>query len=206
MKIEELAKKLEGTQTIESVMVLLEVSRPKAVYFVYRLRKKGYVITKRTSKGKRVYYVSPQHRLKGTSYFEMINKYSPIKIVPRNDYLIYGKKPSLEEVFIFALDTRNLRTILASLGLFRQIHDWQKMYTLAKQKELERKVGALYDLAKRYLKTRKMVKRFRNNSLPQKGDRYQYIIKNFKSKDFQDIEKRWRVHLPFNKQDLEEYI
>ena len=56
------------------------------------------------------------------------------------------------------------------------------------------------------VKTRKMTKRFRNLSLPQKKDKFQYIIKGLKSNDFSNIEKIWKVHIPLNKKDLEDYI
>jgi hypothetical protein len=32
-----------------------------------------------------------------------------------------------------------------------------------------------------------------------------YIIHNLKSKDFQNIEREWKVFLPFNKGDIERY-
>lgn len=47
--------------------------------------------------------------------------------------------------------------------------------------------------------------RFRNNSLPKKENKFEYIIPKLKSKDFKKIEKLWKVYLPFNKEDLEEY-
>ena len=47
--------------------------------------------------------------------------------------------------------------------------------------------------------------RYLSNSLPKKGDKFKEIIPYFKSKDFKDIENRWKVYLPFNKADLGEY-
>ncbi len=66
-------KKIQGVQTIPSIMDILNVSRKKAIYYVYRLRKKGYVKTKRLSNNKRVYNISFENRLKGSSYYEIIN-------------------------------------------------------------------------------------------------------------------------------------
>jgi len=204
MKSKFLLKELEGIQTIPSIMDIFNVSREKAIYYVYCLRKKGYVKTKRLSNNKRVYNISFENRLKGSSYYEIINQHSPIKITTSQVHLIYGKKPSLEETLVYAIKTSSLRTILASLALFKKISDWSELYNLAKENYIERQVGALYDLARNVMKTRRMTKRFRNNSLP-KNKNFKYIIGGLKSKDFKKIENRWKIYLPFNKADLEAY-
>ena len=80
INVKELLKKLEGVQTIVSVMSNLKVNRQKAIYYIYRLRKGSYVKTKKTSENKRVYYISFENKLKGESYVDIINKYSPIKV------------------------------------------------------------------------------------------------------------------------------
>jgi hypothetical protein len=103
------------------------------------------------------------------------------------------------------LKKKEIRPILASLALFKKIKNWPLLYKLAKKENLQRQVGALYDLARKIMKTRKMKKRFRNLSLPKKTDKFQHIISGLKSKDFQEIEKIWKVYIPFNKIDLEDY-
>ena len=50
-----------------------------------------------------------------------------------------------------------------------------------------------------------MAKRFRNLSLPKKDDKFQYIKEKFKSAHFQNIENKWKVYIPLNWGDLEEY-
>ena len=201
-----LLKNLEGTQTIESVMTLLAVDRKKAIYFLYRLRQKGYVKTKRLSNNRRLYSISFENKLGGVSYHEIINKNSPIKINAPEVYKIYGKEPSLEETLVYAVKTKSLRIILASLALFKKINDWPELYRLAKTNHLERQIGALYDLARKVMKVRRMTKRFRNLSLPKKDASFCYVVLGLKSKDFTEIEKVWKIYLPFNKSDLEGYI
>ncbi|MFH1638318.1 MAG: hypothetical protein ABIB71_07880 [Candidatus Woesearchaeota archaeon] len=205
MKTEELLKELNGIQTIKSVMTLLNVSKKKAVYYVHRLRKQGYVKTSMMSNKTRVYNISFENKAGGISYYDILNKHSPLKIASKKDYRVYGKKPSQEEALIFALKTKDLRTILTALALFKNISHWPELYRLSKKSNLKREVGALYDLARRIMRTKRMSRRFMNNSLPKKGDRCRYIIEGLSSKDFKDIEKRWRVYLPFNESDLEEY-
>ena len=205
METELLLKKLDGVQTIDSASNILKTSKDKAIYYLFRLRKEGYIKTKRLSNNKRVYNVSFENKLKGTSYFEIINKYSPVKIATPITYKIYGKDPSLEETLVYAIKTGSLRTILASLALFRKINNWSELYKLAKKNRIKRQVGALYDLAKKIMKVRRMPDRFKNNALPKKESNFEYTIPGLMSKDFKDIEKKWKIYLPFNKNDLSDY-
>jgi len=200
-----LLKKLEGIQTIETVMDALDVDRKKAIYYISRLRKAGYVKTKKLSNNKRVYNISFENRLKGTSYYEIINKYSPVKISTSITYKIYGKTPSFEETLVYAVKTQSFRTILAALALFRKIDDWTTLYQLAKSNHIERQVGALYDLVRKIMLTRRMSGKFRHYALPNKNSQWEYVIPKIKSDDFKDVEKVWKIYLPFNKKDLEAY-
>jgi len=206
MKTEDLIEKLKGIQTVESVKDSLKVSRNKAVYYIYRLRKQGYVKTKRVSGGKRVYSISFENRMKGTSYYEIINENSPVKITTPSIYKIYGKKPTLEETLVFAVKTGSLRTVLAALALFRKISNWSRLYQLAKQNRIERQIGALYDLARKIMKTRRMTEKFRSSALPKKNYSFVYFIPGLKSRDFEEIENTWKIYLPFNKKDLRDYL
>lgn len=205
MKTNELFQKLNGIQTIESVKDILNVDKRMAIYYLHRLRKEGYVKTKRQSNNRRVYNISIDNKLGGKSYYDIINQHSPIKISTPVTYRIYGKEPSLEETLIYAIKTKSLRTILASLALFKKISNWVKLYRLAKENHLERQVGVLYDLTRQIMKVRRMPIKFRNRALPPKKFKFEQIIPRLKSKDFWRIEKIWKMHLPFNKKDLEEY-
>jgi hypothetical protein len=205
MEIKDILRKLEGIQTISSVMDILKIDKNKAIKYVSHLRKEGYVKTKRLKNKTRVYNISFENKLKGRTYEEIINENSPIKISPLKKYYIYRKKVTFEEVLIYSIKTGSLRTILATLNLFKKIDDWKLLYKLSKKNHLERQVGALYDLSRKIMKTRRISRNFIRNSLPKDNPKYRYVIKNLKSKDFKDIEKKWRVYLPFNKEDLTDY-
>jgi len=206
MEKRELLQKLAGIQTIESVMDILKVDKRMAIYYIHNLRKAGYVKTRRQSNNRRVYNISLNNKLGGKSYYEIINQYSPIKISTPLIHRIYGKEPSLEETLIYAIKTKSLRTILASLALFKKISNWVELYKLAKENHIERQVGVLYNLARTIMKVRRMAPKFRNNALPKEKYKFEYVIPGLKSKDFIEIEKIWKIYLPFNKRDLEEYI
>jgi hypothetical protein len=206
MKTELLLKKLEGVQTIDSIINLLKVDKQKATYYVYRLRKAGYIRTLRSSTGQRIYRISFQNKLKGISYYDIINKHAPIQIVAPIVYKIYGRTPSNEETLIFAIKTQSVRTILAAMSLFRKIDNWIELCRLAKENHIERQVGALYDVARLTItKVRRMPKMFQKVALPKENYSYKYTVPGLQSKDFQETEKRWKIHIPFNKKDMEVY-
>ncbi len=203
MKTNELIKKVSGMQTIESIKNELNVDRARAIYLVYRLRKEGYVITKQDSNNSRIYFISKQNKLGGTSYIDIVNENSPIKLSSSEIYQIYGRKVSIEETIVYALKTHRFRYILASLGLYKKIKNWRELYRLAKKNNLVREIGALYSLVMLIIpRVKKMNKVFEHYALLKNKYNYRYIIPNFKSKEFSSIEKRWKVFIPFSNEDL----
>mgnify|MGYP001570916077 CR=1 FL=1 len=206
IKDKEILERINGVQTLKSIKKILNVNEKRAVYLVSRLRKKGYVKTIQEKDNTRVYNISKKNAIEGKSYFDVINKYAPLGIYPLKDYKIHGKTPSLEETLIYAIKTQEIRTLIACLGLFKKIHNWNLLYRLAKKDNLLREVGALYDIARLIIKTRKISKRFINLSLPGKNDKYKYLKEGFKSANFNNIEQKWKVYIPLNMADLEEYL
>src|SRR3989344_6841599 len=188
----ELLQKLAGIQTIESVMDILKVDKRMAIYYIHSLRKAGYVKTRRQSNNRRVYNISLNNKLGGKSYYEIINQYSPIKISTPLVHRIYGKDPSLEETLIYAIKAKSLRTILASLALFKKISNWVELYSLAKKNHIERQVGVLYDLARQIMKVRRMANKFRGSALPKEEYKFESVVPELKSRDFTEIEKVWK--------------
>lgn len=206
MKIEELIDKIRGIQTIKSIQNTLNVSKEKAIYLVYRLRKRGFVQTKQDSDKMRIYHIAKQNALGGTSYIDVLNEYSPLKLASGEVYKIYGREPSIEETLVYAIKKREIRYIVACLALFRKIRNWSELYSLAKRNNLIREVGALYDVARLSIsKVRRMDRRFEIHALPKKEDKYKYLIDNSQSKDFKNIQTKWKIHIPLRVADLEDY-
>lgn len=206
MNTNELIEKVNGVQTIESIKSTLNVDRTRAIYLIYRLRKRGYVITKQDSNNSRIYFISRQNKLGGTSYIDIINENSPVKLSSSEVYKIYGRPVSIEETIIYALKTHRLRYILASLGLYKKIRDWVELYRLAKKNDLVREVGALYDLVwNTFPRIKKMSRFFKHWALLKTEPNFRFIIPNLKSKDFSSIEEKWKVFIPFSSEDLKEY-
>lgn len=201
----ELAKKLEGFQTVDTILKELNVKKSTAINIAHKLRKDGYLENWK-GRRKRFYYVTPQKIIKigNPGFYEILDKYSRIKLVTPYEHRIIGKKLTVEEALIRAIKTKNIRIIIASLELFNYIKDWKLLSKLAREEKLERFVGALYDATRTIIKVRKMDKRIRNKLL--NGNvRKKHLLLNAKSKDLKEIEKRWRVYLPLNKADLMMY-
>jgi len=202
----ELAQKLRGFNTLKMIESALNVDRTRAIYLIYRLRKNGFVETKYNSDKTRVYHISPQNALGGTSYTEIINKYSPMKLMVSDVHQIYGREPSIEETLIYSINRRNVRNIIASLALFRKVSDWSELYKRAKKENLVREVVALYEVARIVIpKLERMPQRFKTLATPKKSDKFRYIVNGLDSLHFKKIEKKWKIYIPLNWDDLADY-
>lgn len=206
MGIEQTAKKLEGLQTIDTIAKLMGVSRRTAINIAWRLRKKGLAQTGYGKRKIRLYRISrlkkPENGFEGI--YDIINKNSKVKLFTKEVHKIHYHKLTIEEAIVRAIKTEDFRTILSSLGLFNKVRDWSGLLEFAKKEQLTHQLGALYDVSKTAMKVRKMDKRVEKALLRGKTQG-RYIIRNIRSKDFKDIEKKWKLSIPFNKADLEVY-
>ncbi|MDP1695872.1 MAG: hypothetical protein Q8L29_03095 [archaeon] len=208
-KYNKLAESLQGIYTLETFADRLKIDRIKAIYIIHRLRKLGFVRTSYGAKKKRIYDISLRNKQKGISYTERINEASQnpaIQVASFNPYYIHGRIPSYEEALIYAIKQKDVRYLIASLALFRKISDWSLLYKLAKKEDLVREIAALYEIARKVVKkVRKMPKRFLHLAQKRNGNQFHYIVNHLSSDNFKDIEKRWKVYIPLNQADLEEY-
>ncbi|MBI2653719.1 hypothetical protein HYX02_02800 [Candidatus Woesearchaeota archaeon] len=201
-----LAKELEGLQTVDSIANSLNVDRRTAINYVWMLRKKGFAQTMYGKRKIRMYKISPL-KVKRYGYdglYEYLNQYSKIKIYAPYINRIYDHKPTPEEMIVRAVKTGDFRTILSSLALFNKVKNWVLLSQIAKKELVGRKIGALYDTTRTIIRVRRMDERTRKTLLQGKVED-KFIIKNARTKDFKGIEKIWNVFVPFNKADLEAY-
>src|SRR3989338_7770455 len=143
---EEALRKLEGLQTAETAAKALGIGRQSAINLLSRLKKEGYVTTSGGGKIKRLYKVSmKKQRQRDPGMFDIINKYSPMKLAEWYDHQVHGRYGP-EEALVDALQTQSFRAILASMRLFNHITDWPKLYRLANERGVWAKLRALYDV------------------------------------------------------------
>ena len=208
-KYEKLAESLYGIYTLETFADRLKITPAKAIYVIHRLRKLGFVKTSYGAGNNRVYSISLRNKHNGISYTEVINKVAPnagVMISSSEPYYVHERVPTYEEALIYAINQRSVRYIIASLGLFRKISNWGMLYKLAKENSLVREVASLYEIAKKTVKkVRSMPKRFLHLAQKIKTKDFNYIIDGISSDDFKDIERKWKVYIPLNYSDLEEY-
>lgn len=197
----EIVRKLEGLQSVESIMKILGVKRKTAINYISELRKRGYVEYYSAGRNKRIYKISViKSKLGGENLYEIINKYSKIKVNESCKHIFHNKKLKVEEALVLALKTQNFRLIIASLNLFNHIKNWKLLNEVAKKHRVQRQIGALYDVTSLFIKIKKMDNRIKKSMLKGKGDKY--IYDKIKTKEFFNIAKKWKVEIPFKKNDL----
>ncbi len=204
-----LVDSLHGFYTLETLADRLKINRTRAIYVIHRLRKLGYVKTSYGAGNRRLYSISLMNKQNRTSYLEEFNKNMPnpsLRIRDDENYFVYGRKLKVEEELIYALNKKRIRYVISCLFLFRKIEDWHLLYNMAKKENLSRQISALYDVARIFIrKVRRMPERFRRLTIPKKNDKYIFIVDGFSSDDFKEIERKWKVYIPLNRDDLEEY-
>ncbi len=196
----ELLWKLEGLHTVETAAEKLGITRQGALNLLCRLKKEQHVTVSGGGKLKRLYKITIRKQLpRVPGMFDIINKYSPhMKIRPWYDHQVHGRYGP-EEALIDAIQTESFRVILASLHLFKHITDWPKLYRLAKEKDCWQKVGALYDVARLFMRVRKMVKKY-GRAIAKKW----VALTQLRKKNFPEISEQWKVYIPFNRNDMVE--
>ena len=210
-KYEKLAEPLRGIYTLETFAEKLRIDKTRAIYILHRLRKLGFVKTTYGAGKKRIYTISLKNKSKAKTPVQKINEsvkkisFSYALAEPSNPNYIHGREPTYEESLIYAIKQKDTRYLIAALPLFRKITDWNLLYRMAKKENLLQEVAALYEVAKKTVrKIRRMPKSFINRTI-KKTAKFKYIIEPLSSDDFKDIEKKWKVFIPLNLSDLEEY-
>lgn len=199
----ETLKMLKGLQTIETIQKITNLSRGSSLNLVSRLKKEGYLSKRGGAHQKRIYKITTlkQRTYPNEGMFGLINKYSKLKLRPHFRHIVHGAYAE-EDALIDAVKLRSFRVILASLRLFNHIKDWKKLYTLSELNKIEPVVGALYDLARKNFRVRKMPRKY-YKLLLRKAKKKVHLL-DIKSNDFIDLEKKWKVTIPFSKKDLDE--
>ncbi len=205
MTEEQILQLIRGKQTIESMEEILHLKKSTILNRLVQLRKKGYVQTSKGSNGKRMYTISTKKFPQGEGMFTVINTYSKMKLVPQFIHIVRGKYGP-EEALIDAIDFKNFRVLQASLWLFNHITKWKRLHELAKKKNVEPVVGALYDTARLVIRTRKMPENIYKSLLRKKTRKKIILRPHLQTNDprILKIEQKWHVIIPFARADLED--
>jgi len=200
--LDEILWKLEGLHTIETVAKELNLSKQSAINLLSKLKKMEHVTVIGGGKQKRIYKITMRkQRKRQPGMFDIINKYSPMKLNPWYDHQVHGEYGP-EEALVDAIQTRSFRVILASLRLYSHIKDWRKLFRIAKEEDVMQEVMALYELARMYFRVRKLpypkIRVFKRK----------YLVRDYVTyeEDFKPITKKWKAYIPFRKKDLDKVV
>lgn len=201
MANENVLRKLEGLHTVETAARTLGLTRQSTINLLSRLKKEGYVTVQGGGRQPRFYKITVRkQRPRGTGMFDVINKYSPMKLAEWHDHEVHGPYGP-EEALVDAIQTGSFRAILASMRLFNHVTNWPKLYRLANERGIWQKVGAVYDVAKLFMKVKKQPKLYEHKHAPYK--QWQQLSQ-LRKKNFPEIAEKWHVYIPFNPKDVEE--
>lgn len=203
MSSEGVLRKLEGLHTVKTAAEALGLGKQSTINLLSKLKKEGYVTASGGGKQPRFYRVTMRkQRPRDAGMFDIINKYSPMKLADWYDHQVHGHYGP-EEALVDAVQTGSFRVILASMRLFNHITDWPRLYMMAREKGVWQKVGALHDAARTIVRVKRMPKSY--HPLPSKRVS---LIRDYKTKEprFMPIEEKWNVAIPFREGDLERVI
>ncbi|MBR9692848.1 hypothetical protein GOV07_02845 [Candidatus Woesearchaeota archaeon] len=194
-------QKIEGLQTVETAQEALGLTRQSTINLLSKLKKQGHVTTTGGGKQPRFYKITCyKQRPRKEGMFDLLNKHNPhFKLAEWYDHQVHGKY-TVEDAILDAIDTKSFRAILATLRCFNYVKDWKKLYNEAKKRNSWNKIGALYDVARLFFRTRKMPKRYRKLHEKKRIE----LINGFKTTEeqYKRISEEWRVQIPFNRHDV----
>ena len=145
--------------TLETYVKQFNLSRASALNKLSKLKKQGRATVSGGGYQKRIYTVSDKKIVKTNGFYDLVNKYSPEKLVPKFEHVIHGRY-TIEEAIIDGIEIGDIRTLEATKHLFRNVNNWKRLFDLAKRNRMVKKVRNLYQETYREMKTKKMPKRY----------------------------------------------
>ena len=194
----ELLYTLEGLHTVETIMKELSLRKQSALNLISKLKREQHLIIWAGGR-KKIYKITIRKQLpRAHGMWDIINKYSPMKLNPWYDHQVHGVYGP-EEALVDAIETKSFRVILKSMHLFRHIKDWKKVYNLSRKYNSWQKICAVYDVSMLFIKVGRMPEKYIHFK-PQKWQQ----LTQLKKKNFPEIANKWKIYIPFNQNDMRE--
>jgi len=149
----------EGKYTVETFAKERQIQRQSAINLLSKLKKNGLVTVSGGGKQKRIYTITNKPQEKTNGFYDLVNKYSPEKLIPRFKHKIIGRY-TVEHAIIDGIQLGDVRTLEATKYLFKEVKNWKRLFDLAKEKKVVKEVYELYKKAKKTVKCRTMPKRY----------------------------------------------
>lgn len=153
----------EGKYTVETFAKKNNLTRQSAINKLSKLKKQGLVKVSGGGNQKRIYTISKIPKKETNGFFTIINKYSPEKINPSFEHIVYGKygvERALVDGILLIKNKKDIRIRNAMLHLFRHIKNWKRLFDLAKKNKVKEDVYKLYEEARKKTKCKTMPKKY----------------------------------------------
>lgn len=151
---------MERIYTVEKFAEEKKIRKQSALNLLCKLKKQGLVHVSGGGKQKRLYKIFSTPKRNTNGFYEIINKYSPEKLVPRFQHYVYGKY-TVEHAILDGLKINDIRTREATMHLFRNVKDWKLLFNLAEKEKLKKELIILYQEAKKKTRVKKMPTRYK---------------------------------------------
>ena len=150
---------MQGKYTLETFAKEKNLSKQSALNLLSKLKKQGYVTVSGGGRQKRIYTITEVIQSPTNGFYDLVNKYSPEKLLPKFKHHVFGKY-TVERAIIDGIKIGDVRTLNATKHLFRHINNWTNLFQLAKKKKVETKLKKLYEEAKKEMKVKSIPKRY----------------------------------------------
>ncbi len=148
-----------GKYTVETFARQRNLARQSAINLLSSLKKKGFVKVSGGGRQKRIYAISLVSKKPTNGFYDIVNKYSPEKLVPKFEHYTYGNY-GVEDAIIEGIMIGDARTKQATKHLFRHVKNWKRLFELAGKKKLEKELVSMYKEARKTTRTKKMPERY----------------------------------------------
>ncbi len=151
---------MERKYTLDTFVQKMKLTSQSALNSLSKLKRQGYVTVSGGGRQKRIYTLSSIPQVPTNGFYDLVNKYSPEKLVPKFKHHVVGRY-TVEQAIIDGIEIGDVRTLSAAEHLFRHVHDWKKLFDLAKKHQVANKLRQLYSQARKHTKVKTMPKRYR---------------------------------------------
>lgn len=150
----------EGKYTVETFARKRGLTKQSALNLLSKLKKQGYASTSGGGHQKRIYTISSIPKKHTNGFYDIVNRYSPDKLVPQFEHRVSGRY-TVEHAIIDGIIIGDIRTLNATMHLFRHIKSWKRLFDLAKKRGLVKETHELYIKARKITKTKAMPERYK---------------------------------------------
>lgn len=148
-----------GKYTIETFARNQNLTKQSALNLLSRLKKQGFASVKGGAHQKRIYTISKLPRKPTNGFYDIVNKVSRNKLHPAFEHYVHGKYTA-ENALIDGLKIGDLRTLEATMYLFRHVKNPKRLFELAKKNNVKDQLIELYNKARKTVKVKKIPKKY----------------------------------------------